>query len=336
MFIILESRTEIAAAQKSLTAMLEAQSGGTIKRTIGYRGGHTPDQWLNAFDGQWFWSGKTSKQDRSTRRNLNWFGFYTKEPGVDITVEINTVPEGRNDRIGGFFARHVETGAVYLFHSARIGGGRKGVGKEAFLTWSGHKPQHVSSADGEGRDGVLVGPVQGKGASRTILRYVQSVAEFKQAVKEGAIDEPDFKHKLQRFREYYKEFRGRIRGQRASTIDYISRHGEVVDALKLWRESKGLGRGQRLVKNVLVDLGVEAERNQLEEVYEVKTSIDRSSVYAGIGQLMVHGRGDCRRVLVLPAAGDLRADLSTALKALNIELVRYRLQSSAVAFSKVL
>lgn len=334
MFIMLESRTEISAAHKSLKAMLEAQSDGTVKRTIGYPGGSTPDQWLNTFGDQWFWSGKTSKQDQSARRSLNWFGFYSDNTGVDITVEINTVPDGRNDRIGGFFARHPETGAIYLFHSARVGGGRRGVGKEAFLAWSGHQPQHVSTADGGSREGVLVGPVTGKSASRSILRYVRSVAEFKRAVREGAIDEPAFQHKLQGFREYYAEFHGRVTGQRTSTIDYISRHGEVVDALKVWREERGLVHGSRLVKNVLVDLGVErGNTNQLEEVYEVKTSIDRSCVYEGIGQLMVHGRGDCRRVLVLPEAGELFTGLCAALDALGIELLRYRLGAADVEFN---
>ncbi|MBA0314509.1 hypothetical protein D7Y46_03920 [Stenotrophomonas maltophilia] len=225
-----------------------------------------------------------------------------------MTVEINTVPEGLNNRIGGFFARHSETGVVYLFHSARVGGGRKGVGKEAFLAWSAHEPQHVTTADGGSREGVLVGPVSGKGASRSILRYVQSVADFKRAVREGAIDEPAFQNKLLKFRE-------------------------VVEALKVWREEQGLLRGRRLVKSVLVDLGVEKGRsNKLEEVYEVKTSIDRSCVYGGIGQLMVHGNGDCRRVLVLPADGELLADLSAALDALGIELVRYRLGAASVKF----
>ncbi|HEL3242056.1 TPA: hypothetical protein UN036_001222 [Stenotrophomonas maltophilia] len=308
MFIMLESRTDIAAAQNSLKSTLEAQSDKTVKRTIGYPGGHTPDQWLSAFGNQWFWSGKTSKQDPSARRSLNWFGFYSDEAGVDITVEINTVPEGLNNRIGGFFARHSETGVVYLFHSARVGGGRKGVGKEAFLAWSAHEPQHVTTADGGSREGVLVGPVSGKGASRSILRYVQSVADFKRAVREGAIDEPAFQNKLLKFRE-------------------------VVEALKVWREEQGLLRGRRLVKSVLVDLGVEKGRsNKLEEVYEVKTSIDRSCVYGGIGQLMVHGNGDCRRVLVLPADGELLADLSAALDALGIELVRYRLGAASVKF----
>ncbi|WP_220674385.1 hypothetical protein [Xanthomonas campestris] len=333
MFIMLESRTEISAAQKSLKAMLHAKSDSAVNRTIGYPGGHTPDQWLSTFGDQWFWSGKTSKQDPASRRSLNWFGFYSDDAGVDITVEIN-VPEGRNDRIGGFFARHSETGVVYLFHSARIGGGRKGVGKEAFLAWSGHKPQHVSTADGGSREGVLVGPVNGKDASRSILRYVRSVAEFKRAVREGAIDEPAFQNKLLKFREYYAEFHGRVTGQRTSTIDYISRHGEVIDALKVWREEQGLVRGHRLVKNALVDLGVEKKSsNQLEEVYEVKTSIDRSYIYGGIGQLMVHGRGDCRRVLVLPAGGELFADLSAALNALGIELMRYRLDTADVKFN---
>ena len=70
---------------------------------------------------------------------------------------------------------------------------------------------------------------------------------------------------------------------------YLSRHGEVVDALNSWRNARRLTLHQRIVKNAFIDLGVVDGANSLVEVYEIKTSSERSDVYTAIGQLMVHG-----------------------------------------------
>lgn len=329
MFIMLEARRDVAAARKVLEATLKKQATGSARRTIGYPGGSRPGETLSTFGEYWFWAGKTNRDDSSAVRHLHWFGLWSENDGVNITVEINTVPAGRNDRIGGFFARHSDTGTIYLFHSARIGGGRAGVGKETFLAWSDLKLETVLDAEGKHREGVLVGPIEDPSTSKVVLSYVEKVAAFKEAVRNGAIDEPEFQAKLQKFRDYYKEPHGHVTGHRASVIDYVSRHGEVVDALKAWRDEQGLIGGQRIVKNVLIDLGV-IEDQALEEVYEVKTSTDRSCVYGGIGQLMVHGHHDCRRVLVLPADGPLFQGLPEALSALGIDLIRYRVGKDKV------
>ena len=75
-------------------------------------------------------------------------------------------------------------------------------------------------------------------------------------------------------------------GATSSAIDYVSRHGEVVDALREWRRLSALPKGARFVKNVFIDLGLEFQK-ELVEVFEVKTSTDRSSMYSALRQLMV-------------------------------------------------
>ena len=81
----------------------------------------------------------------------------------------------------------------------------------------------------------------------------------------------------------------------------------------------------RLVKNVLIDLGVAVGR-RLVEVFEVKTTTARPDVYSAIGQLMVHGTvDDCRRVMVLPHREPIANDLYEALQRLDIELLRFSL-----------
>jgi hypothetical protein len=76
-------------------------------------------------------------------------------------------------------------------------------------------------------------------------------------------------------------------------------------------------------------MGVEVGR-ELVEVFEVKTSTSRAAVYTAIGQLMVHGTSDDgRRVMVLPQKEPIATDLKEALKRLNIELLRFKLNEDA-------
>ena len=82
---------------------------------------------------------------------------------------------------------------------------------------------------------------------------------------------------------------------------------------------------RHIVKNSYIDMGVVDAHDSLTELYEVKTSAERSDVYTGIGQLMVHGGSGCRRILVLPGNEELKPGLPDAINRLEIELLRYEL-----------
>src|SRR5207245_759029 len=96
------------------------------------------------------------------------------------------------------------------------------------------------------------------------------VAAFKQAVRAGSVptdvaaqqDQPPFD-------DYFREHSGLKRGKRKKEFEYISRHGDIVDALKRWREQAARG-GELIVKNVYVDLGIKV-KGRLAALYEVKT-----------------------------------------------------------------
>lgn len=176
-------------------------------------------------------------------------------------------------------------------------------------------------------------PVEGAAASRSAKRYVDLVTSFKKAVRVGEIGTLAFRQRQKQFEEYYAEGRGRRTGRRSSEIDYISRHGEVVDSVREWRELKPVPRGARFVKNVLIDMGV-AVGKRLVEVFEVKTSTARSDIYSALGQLMVHGTAEnCRRVIVLPLGQVLPNDLVDAFARLKVELLRFRLGKKRITIS---
>lgn len=327
MYQLIESRAQIAAAYKKLDGTIKREFKRTIAKDIGWQGGRQLAAKLQPSGPYWYWSTEFERQAKNPRQ-LNWFGVSGDGPAVQIAVEINTPYEGRNDMVAGFFARDTGTGRVYLFHTGRVGGGAEGVSKEAFLAWCGLTPTTVVDSQGRTRDGIVVMPVEGAGATRSLVSYVQQVIDFKKAVRDGTPPSPEAKTRAKLLRDYFREASGRRRGKRMSTeIDYLSRHGEVVEALADWRKAIGLSKGEKLAKNVLIDLGVKKDAT-LTEVYEVKTSATRSDVYTAIGQLAVHSTGNgCRRVMVLPADEHLARDLADGLARSGIELMRYRLSA---------
>lgn len=329
MFSLIESQEEIAKAQRKLEAAIRRDFKTKAVKNIGYPGGTTFDAIVVTDGRYWYWSSDYDDEDIPNPRRLNWFGLFRDDADLQISVEINTAYEGRNDQVAGFFARDNDTGSIYLLHSGRVGGGTKGVGKAAFLAWSNQRPIDVVDSSGGIREGVLVMPIDGVAASRSAVRYIDIIASFKQAVRAGDLDSPEFQSKKKELDDFFSESRGRRKGKRSGEIDYLSRHGEVVDALYSWRNSNQLPKGGRLVKNVLIDMGV-AVADELVEVFEVKTSAARSDVYTAIGQLMVHGTSDeCKRVIVLPRSELLASDLKDALKRLNIELLKFKLDEKA-------
>lgn len=325
MFTLIESKEEIAKVQRKLESAISRDFKKQVTKNIGYSGGTTFDAKVVTDGTYWYWSSAHNSKDVANPRRLNWFGLYKAEGDLQISVEINTAYEGRNDQVAGFFARDNDTGSIYLLHSGRVGGGTKGVGKSAFLAWSDQRPIDVVDSSGGVREGVLVMPIDGIAASRSAVRYVDIIARFKLAVRAGDMETPEFQSKKKELDDFYSEARGRRKGRRSAQIDYLSRHGDVVDALNSWRISNPLPKRGRVVKNVLIDMGV-AVGSDLVEVFEVKTSTARSDVYGAIGQLMVHGTAaDCRRVIVLPHKEAIAADLKEALERLGIDLLKFKL-----------
>jgi hypothetical protein len=323
MFSLLESKNEIAKAQRKLEASISRDFNKTATKNIGYPGGTTKNAKVYTDGHYWFWS--DNYDDTATPRRLNWFGLFRKDVDLQISVEINTPYEGRNNQVAGFFARDNETGSTYLLHSGRVGGGRKGVGKSTFLAWSDQRLIDVVDSSGGIRDGVLVMPIEGAAATRSAVRYIDTIVRFKQAVRAGETDSREFQRKQKALADFYSEPRGRRKGKRPGEFDYLSRHGDIVDALYDWLNSRPIPKGGRLVKNALIDLGVAVGR-ELVEVYEIKTTAARSDVYSAIGQLMVHGNAtDCRRVIVLPQKEPIATDLANALQRLGIQLLEFKL-----------
>ena len=66
------------------------------------------------------------------RNALNWFGLFRGDADLQISVEINTAYEGRNDQVAGFFARDNDTSSIYPMHSGLLAAVPKVLARQLF------------------------------------------------------------------------------------------------------------------------------------------------------------------------------------------------------------
>ena len=262
----------------------------------------------------WYRAGYLPGGNGTTARHFNGFGRVQDRFESPATVEINVAEEGSKRATTGFFARDMGSGTVYLMHSGFLN-----PGGYAFRDWLGQKQFEAFDGRPSPRPGFIVVATNGSTGDHSLIRYIESTVRFRKADDEVP-DDPA------QFRPFFQEARGWRVSEGPGVVEYLSRHGDVVDALRNWRERRGLENPKRfIVKNTYIDMGVTDAHDSLTELYEVKTSTARSDVYTGIGQLMVHGPSGCRRVLVLPGNEELKPGLPDAIKRLKIELLRYGL-----------
>lgn len=335
MFLRLENKTEIVKAEKLLAEICRKNMPVKAVHHIGYPAGMRRDCKIITDGHYWFWQDLHKPANGKPPRYLNWFGLYEKErKSLGITVEVNAYEQSLNRRVAGYFAKDVETGHIYLMHSGGIGGGKKGQSKNSFLAWRDKELSWVTSSDGRTDPAIIVMPLTGKHAIEPALKYVDEVAAYKAALNDGLLADGKLAKKAARLKAYIAESTGRRKGKRSSNIDYISRHGMIVDALKTWREAKGISRKQHIANDVLIDLAL-MERKQICELYEVKTSSGRQSVYTALGQLFVHsGKSKCERFIVLPDEGALPRDLIETFTRLDIKRIFFRFDGKNIFFTQ--
>ncbi|MEJ8406052.1 hypothetical protein WKI27_11910 [Brevundimonas vesicularis] len=323
MFIVVEDAKARAAAQRQVEARIRGALSNRGVHNIGYPSGNQDATLYSNGHGQ-LWCSFDALHNAKVPRRWNAFGVYdATRRSQNITVEVNIPIETDSARIAGFFAQNVESGHTYLVHDGSIGGGKPGVGRNEFLAWSKATLVDVARSGGRTRPGIIVGRIDSNDLPDRIWAFVKRVRDFKVAVDRGDLDALEAKAEVKDWDDFKGEPSGRRRGERASTIDYVSYHGDVVGALHAYRMRRRTG-GEVIGHSRLIDLYVKVGGAKA-EIYEVKTGTDRQTVYTAVGQLMVHSAvapAGVRRVLVLPR-GDLAADLKRCVDALQINVLRY-------------
>jgi len=326
MLALVQDSNSKKAAQATLVRSLKAALTRQGTRNIGFPGGNVDHTVYSAGERQ-LWVAFGGPTEDGVPRYWNAFGIYQPDrPAQTITVEINIAIDRNTAQVAGFFAEDGDTGDTFLMHSGRVGGGRPGIGKSAFLVWSKAKFVDVTEKGGGIRSGIAVGKLDDPDLTDRIWAFVRNVQRFKDQAAAGELDTPEFKRQVEEFDKYSKEFSGKKRGVRGGAFEYVTYHGDIVQKLYDDRTAR-LAPGEKVFNSPLIDLFVKKDA-VLSEVYEVKTGVGRQMLYTAIGQLVTHAttRGEgIAKFLVVPADEDIPKDFEQAIAVLGIQVRRFRL-----------
>jgi hypothetical protein len=323
-------RAEIAKCQRHLETYLKKALPNSERLTIGHPGGSFEGRVYHD-TGFWFSTKVLSKEDADIPRYWNGFGVGKREGGHQIIiVEINPPLEGSTKQVSGLFAKDQLTGTYFLLHRGRIGGGRKGIGKNAFQSWYRGVWVQVYDRDATGDDVILVATLGSEGLLDQIRCFVQEVAKFKNEVTLGSLRRAprgDVANLT-----FAPEFHGKKSGKRQSRFEYESYHGLVVSALEEKLREEGIVGNGTVFNTRFVDLGIQVD-GYTKHIFEVKSSADLQSIYTGIGQLMFHssGRPKIQKTMVLPKER-LAPTILGVLNQLQIKLLKYEIRGNRIEF----
>jgi hypothetical protein len=285
-------RGEIRNAFDTIAEHLR-QGAQAFKRQVGYRGGYE-EETIYWHSRHGFWC----LFDPEIAKTHYWCCFGTMDPAdvrmVSITCQTNSPFEGTDRRTGGVFVRD-DSGRVYLAHSGKIGGGRPGIGKQAFREFYGQKGvETVEWPDGRKSSVIVIGRIDGKYLLADVVGFVRQVQHFKALATRGrlATRREQLRH------DFSPEFEGSRRSYTPSgEVEARCDHGAVVN--RLYDELTSAGHK---AANSRPDLYI-LKRGNVTHLFEVKTDTSTTSLYQGIGQLMLHGAAMNpipKRILMLP------------------------------------
>ena len=175
----LDTKDELAKYQAILKDILYKKLPKSVRITIGHQG--ESFDLLAQTNGHIWYVSQIIKGD--DYRNWNAFGLEPQENrSNNILVEINIPVRGKNRRIGGAFGIDRITNKVLLLHRGKVGGGRPGIGKEAFLKWlKARYPQRIKNVqDGDRQTKmVFVAELDPDQMLPSLLEFIELIMEFK-------------------------------------------------------------------------------------------------------------------------------------------------------------
>lgn len=198
MYTVIKSRRQIQFTQREfldrLFASLPRVDG---EFTIGHQGDniYLDDLRSNGI----VWYGHFKDNDAKVPRFWNGFGLsngLTLSGSNSIVTEANVALNGNHSKaksVAAVFAKD-EQGKKVLIHTGKVGGGKKGVGKTAFLDWYDGNLCEFTYNDGsaDSEKGIVIADLSQENIAQTISSFVQSVALFKSEI--AASVEPNLSH----------------------------------------------------------------------------------------------------------------------------------------------
>ena len=307
------------------------ERGRRYRRIVGWKGGQDKVEVIWMKD-EGIWSCLKSIEKRY------WCSFGLENPKhlshMNIAVEINPLLEGVSLKNGGMFAVD-EAGDVHLCHTGAIRGGGEGVGTTAFWEryWGNSETVHIPIRK-KSIPVVDLGPVTSKMLPSRIALFTQEVARIKKSISDHdpILTFPDVDG-------FTPEFSGKRSGYSPKkSIEAIANHGLVVNALAAAIAKAGNEIGNDQQRDMfIVHRGNENERRiQHVTLFEVKTDVSSTSIYQGVGQLMVNGLArDSQTNLVLVVPGEPTLETKDGLRTLGIDILSYKWSRSRPEFTNL-
>jgi hypothetical protein len=161
-----------------------ADGAQRLDRYVGYQGGGGRfTVWWRPGERMW------AIFDESAEVGRYWCGYGTEDAtridSLSPIVEINMPIEGENRQVGGDFVKDW-LGVIWLVHSGAVGGGRKGIGKTAFLNGAaGRQVGTVRWRDGQSTKVRIVARLTDSRLPRDIAAYARAVEAFKRSATQS-------------------------------------------------------------------------------------------------------------------------------------------------------
>jgi len=183
MLVSMSNERDLAEYQRAFETSLCSGLPETVDLTFGFLG-ETLRKFVHTNGDLWYYSGVAPRP--SPNRYWNAFGFLSSKQPSSIVVEVNFPFQGVNRRIAGVLAWDDVNAIVKVLHRGGIGGGRKGIGKRAFLDWCRERvpTRFVQVVDGsrDPAECILLGTVGDQVLLESLIKFARSVLEFKQDV----------------------------------------------------------------------------------------------------------------------------------------------------------
>jgi hypothetical protein len=192
--------------------------------------------------------------------------------------------------------------------------------------YRGKNWQSVTWPDKKQTEMIVIGRIDGAHLQGQIAHFIREIDRFKKSAVGSKGSEQSQRPKS----TFSPEFLGRRKTYTAHReIEAQCDHGPLISALADELKKRGLNIGN----DTLRDLYVLSAKGRVQALFEAKTDLSTSSVYAAVGQLMLHAaveRNKPRQIFVAPGTPSRKTQI--ALKKIGIEVLSYRWNAGHPSF----
>lgn len=328
MFTTIFNADEITELQKRLEQAFRSQKPEIIRAIVGSPGGAFETNFLYIGEHEfWVVFGK----DKNRYWNAFGVGRPTAGKNTSITCEINFPYGGVDRKIAGVFAK--EGDRVILLHRGKIGGGRKGIGKNLFL--DNYRGSYLSIQDGDTENTLaLIGSLDSKYFVQQVANFVYEIERIKDLInsmpEQEAVDVEEEENENYPFDfDFKEEGYGKRRYTRKDKIEADSNHGIIVNALARELEKRGLSVGNDRKRDLYT-----VHNNRIDRIFEAKTDLSNGSIYSAVGQLLIYSAekdlDGNQKILVLPER--LKPGAERIMGKLGLKVLYYTFEREEVQF----